>query len=161
MGKTADKATRQAEELTAAALSEPVLVVAYANRCGVMGNIVSRTLLNVASDVVLGDQSGPGPGPVANDEIHTDGANVKVPLAFLFAVTPSKIHIFDIKMFMGNLKLKKEIAALDRAGLELASQEDTLVITYRMVNPQQRQEMMFEIMKSDYARDFAAFVRSV
>ena len=62
MGKTADKMTRQAEELTAAALSEPVLGVAYANRCGVMGNIVSRTLLNVASDVVLGDQSGPGPG---------------------------------------------------------------------------------------------------
>jgi len=61
---------------------------------------------------------------------------------------------------MGNLKLKNEIAALDRADLELASQEDTLVITYRMVNPQQRQEMMFEITKSDYARDFAALVRS-
>jgi hypothetical protein len=61
---------------------------------------------------------------------------------------------------MGNIKVKNEIAAFDRAGLELASEEGTLVITFRMVAPQQRQVMMFEIMKSDYAREFGSLLRS-
>jgi hypothetical protein len=158
MGKTADRMTEQAEEQAAALLSEPVLGVAYANQCGVMGTIVARTALNIADALVPGEI---GSVRMGTDHIYRDGDRLaKIPSAFLFAVTATTVHVFEIKMFMGNTKIKKEIAAFDRAGLELGTQEDTLVITYLMVAPNQRQEMMFEIMKSDYARDFATLVRT-
>ena len=90
MGKTADKATRQAEEQAAALLSEPLLGIGMVNRCGVMGTIAANTALDIADAFLPGELPG---GIVASD-------------------------------------------------------------------PQQRQVMMFEIMKSDYAREFGSLLRS-
>jgi hypothetical protein len=158
MGKTADKATRQAKEGVAALLSEPLIDIAMVNRCGVMGQITRETLENIGEGVLGGELPGTILGP---DHVFRDGAKLaKIPPAFMFAVTASKVHMFEVKFFMGNVKVKDEIATFDRAGLELASQEDTLVVTYRMSAPQQRQEMMFEVMKSDYARDVGTLIRS-
>jgi len=158
MGKMADKATRQAEEQAAALLSEPLLGIGMVNRCGVMGTIAANTALDIADAFLPGELPG---GIVASDHIFRDGQKLaKIPLAFMFAVTASSVHVFEFKAFMGNIKVKNEIAAFDRAGLELASEEGTLVITFRMVAPQQRQVMMFEIMKSDYAREFGSLLRS-
>lgn len=158
MGKMADKATRQAEEQAAALLSEPLIGIAMVNRCGVMGQIVRNTALDIADGLTPGELPGTILGP---DHIYRDDQKLaKIPPAFMIAVTASTVHIFEVKFFMGNVKVKNEIATFDRAGIQLASREDTMVITYRMVAPQQRQEMMFEVMKSDYARDVGTLVRS-
>lgn len=158
MGKTADKATRQAEEQAAALLTEPVIGIGMVNRCGTMGQIARSTASSVADSILPGEIPNTVLGP---DHIYRDGAKLaKIPPAFMFAVTASSVHIFEVKFFMGNVKVKEEIAAFDRAGLDLASEESTLVVTYRMSAPQQRQEMMFEVMKSDYARDVGALIRS-
>jgi hypothetical protein len=158
MGKMADKGIRQAEEGAAAQLSEPVIGIAMVNRCGVMGQISRNTLLDIADSVLPGELPGTVLGP---DHIYRDGDKLaKIPPAFMLAVTASSVHVFDVKFFMGNVKVKNEITSFERAGIQLASQDSTLVITYRMSAPQQRQEMMFEVMKSDYARDVGPLILS-
>jgi hypothetical protein len=158
MGKMADKGIRQAKEQAAGLLSEPLIDIAMVNRSGVMGQITRETLENIGEGVFGTELPGTVLGP---DHIYRDGAKLaKIPPAFMFAVTASTVHMFEVKFFMGNVKVKDEITTFDRAGLELASKEDTLVVTYRMVAPQQRQEMVFEILKSDYARDVGTLIRS-
>ncbi len=158
MGQMADKATRQAKEQAAARVSEPLIDVAMVNRCGVMGQISRETLQNIGEGVLGAELPGTVLGP---DHVYRDGAKLaKIPPAFMLAVTASKVHVFEVKFFMGNVKVKDEITTFDRAGLDVASNESTLVVTYRMSAPQQRQEMMFEVMKSDYARDVGTLIRS-
>ena len=61
-------------------------------------------------------------------------------------------------MIMGRLKLKHEIGAFERAGLQLAVENTSLVTVFRLFSPGQRQDMTFEIMASDYASQFAALL---
>jgi len=158
MGKMADKGIRQATEQAAALVPEPLIDIAMVNRCGVMGQITRETLENIGEGVFGGELPGTVLGP---DHVYRDGAKLaKIPPAFMFAVTASTVHMFEVKFFMGNVKVKDEITTFDRAGIQLGSQEDTLVITYRMAAPQQRLEMMFEVLKCDYARDVGTLIRS-
>jgi len=152
----AERMSEQAEAQAAALLSEPVVGIAFANRCGTLGTIVANTALDIAAGVA-GDQF--GGGTVAKDEIRCDGAKpVSLPTAFLLAVTAARIHVFKIKMAMGRVKLKDELAAFDRAGLQSAVDNQSLVTVFRIRAPRQGMDMAFEIMKSDYATDFAGLI---
>lgn len=154
----AETMTRQARERAGALLSEPLIDVAFANRYGTLSTIVKRTALRIATDITIGEAH--GAMGVPKDEIQREGAKaVPLPSAFLLAVTSANIHVFAIKMFMGNVKVKDALAVFERAGLELVVQDDTLVTVFRMHAPRQGNDMTFEIMKSDYGHDFAALLR--
>lgn len=153
----AERMTEQAEQQSTARVGEPVVGVAFVNRCGTLSTIVVSTAGRILTDGWDHPLAGLG---VPKDEIHREGAKpIPLPYAFLLAVTPTEIHVFEIRMVMGRVKLKDEIAVFERAGLELATQDETLVTAFRIRAPRQGQDMAFEITKSEYATDFAALLR--
>lgn len=153
----ADRMTRQAEEQAAALLSQLAVDVAFVNRCGTLSTIVASTAARIATDWWDHPINSFG---VPYDEIRRDGAKgIPLPYAFLLAVTAAEIHVFKIRMVMGNVRLKDDIAVFERAGLEFAAHEETLVTAFHIRAPGQRQDMAFEITKSEYATDFAALLR--
>ncbi len=145
----AERMISQAREKAAARLAEPLLDAVLVNRLGTLSAIMASTAIGMATD-------GSGGAWVAKDAIHRAGAKpTPLPAAFLLAVTPTSIHVFTVSMIMGRLKVKKEIGVLERAGLQLAVEDTSLVTVFRMRAPRQGQEMGFEIMRSDYATAFA------
>jgi hypothetical protein len=48
------------------------------------------------------------------------GKGAKLPINFVVALTPTAVRILDMKMFWGNVKIKKELGALPRDGLRAA-----------------------------------------
>jgi hypothetical protein len=138
-----------------------VLGVAFANRCGVLANIASRTLMNVAGNVLVGQTVGPG-GVPKDDIRRADGGSTKLPTAFLLAVTAGEVHVFEIRMVMGRVKLKGTLGVFQRSGLELAVDENQMTTVFYIRS--QGQDMTFEIMGgemagADYARQTAALLR--
>ncbi len=57
------------------------------------------------------------------------------------------------------MKVKEEIGAFDRDGLEIATHEEALVRRFAIRSPGQDQEMAFEITRSDYATEFASLLQ--
>ena len=110
----ADSMIRQAREKAAARLNQPVMDAVLVNRFGTLSGILASTAIGIATD-------GTGGAWVPKDAIDRAGHTpVPLPHAFLLAVTPSTIHVFTIRMIMGRLKLKDEIGAFERAGLQPA-----------------------------------------
>lgn len=150
-------------EKASAALGEPVLDVCSVNRVGVLSNIATRTVANVAGELLIGQTV--GPGGVPKDEIRRVGApSTPLPHAFLLAFTATNIHVFSFKAFMGRMKLKDELGAFQRAGLELEVQEGEILTVYHVSSPQEGQDMMFEMMGGktaggEYTRELAALLR--
>ena len=131
-------------------LAEEVQGAVLANRCGVMDAVLSSAAADVVSD-------GIGGHGVPKDEVRQGRRPpVQLPLAFLLAVTGTRIHVFAIRMAFGRLKVKQELATLQRAGLQGAVRQEPISTVFRLQEPGQRSGLSFEIMTSDYARDFAA-----
>lgn len=148
----AESMTKQAREKVAARLTEPLIDVAMVNRYGVLSGILASTAIGIATD-------GAGGAWVPKDAIHREGSKpTPLPHAFLVAVTGTAVHVFTIRMIMGRLKVKDEIGVFERAGLQLAVEEMSLVTVFQLYAPRQRQDMTFEIMRSEYATDFAALL---
>ena len=148
---------------TSAVLGEPVLDMCAVNRVGVLSNIATRALANVAGELLIGQTV--GPGTVPKDEIRrVEEPPTPLPHAFLLAFTAQNIHVFSFKAFMGRMKLKDELGAFQRAGLEVAVQENEILTVYHVNSPQQRQDMMFEMMGGstaggEYTRELADLLR--
>ncbi|MBA3339062.1 MAG: hypothetical protein H0T54_04825 [Geodermatophilaceae bacterium] len=148
----AESMIRQAREKAGQRLDEPVVDAVLVNRLGTLSAIVASTAFGLATD-------GSGGAWVAKDGIHRAGAKpTPLPPAFMVAVTTTQIHVFTVSMFMGRLKVKKEIGAFERAGLQVAVEDTSLVTVFRMRAPRQRLEMAFEIMRSDYATAFGVLL---
>lgn len=118
----------------------------------------------MASDLLLGETIGPGLPP--KDEIRRrSGSSTPLPHAFVLAVTATSIHVFSFKVaFIGGMKLKDELGAFDREGLQLDVQEHDVLTVYHINAPQQGQDMMFEMMGGkaaggEYTRELASMLR--
>lgn len=154
----ADAMTEKAQKAVASLVPEPVLGVAFCNRCGTLDTIVARQMMVIASDLAGGDSGGGFSVPV--DAIHRNGAKpTPLPPAFLLAVTPNRVHVYNIKMFMGRVSVKDELGVFDRRGLEVSVEDADLTTRFAMRSPTMGQGMAFEIMKSDYATSFGQLLR--
>jgi len=148
----ADSMGRQAREKAAAALSEPVLDAVLVNRYGTLSAILTSTAMSIGT-------GGYGGAWVPKDGIQRAGHKpIPLPHAFLLAVTANAIHVFTVRMIMGRLKVKKPLGVFERAGLQLAVEHRSMVTVFGIRAPRQRQEMTFEIMRSEYADSFAALL---
>lgn len=144
---TAERMTRQATEQSAERLGEPVVGVALVNRCGTLTGIVTSTLIDL-------DPNGVGRVVAAPDAIRRAGRPVAdLPSAFLLSLTATQVHVFTIRMAFSRLKVKDEIGVLDRAGLQLQTADQGLVLAFAVRSGDV--DLAFEIMTSDYATDFA------
>jgi hypothetical protein len=151
----ADAMTAKAQSEVAALVSEPVLGVAFCNRCGTLDTIVARQITVIAT----GGASGGG-YRVPVDEIHRDGGKpTPLPPAFLLGVTATKVHIYKVRMIMGRVSLKGELGVFDRRGLDVSVEDGGLTTRFGMWSPAMRQGMAFEILKSEYATDFARLLQ--
>jgi hypothetical protein len=131
-------------------LQAPVQAAVLANRCGVMDAVLSSAAADVLTD-------GIGGRGVPKDQVRQQRRPpVQLPLAFLLAVTAARIHVFAVRMAFGRLRVKQELAVLDRAGLQGAVRQGPISTVFRLQEPGQGSGLSFEIMTSDYARDFAA-----
>ncbi len=54
------------------------------------------------------------------------------------------------------LRVKQELATFDRAGLQGAARQGSVTTVFHLKEPGRRSGLSFEIVASDYARDFAA-----
>ncbi len=142
----------QARQKAAERLARPVIDAVLVNRLGTLSGILASTAIGAVTD-------GSGGAWVAKDAIQRAGAKPSpLPPAFMLAVTGSQIYVFTVGMFMGRLKVKKEIGVFERLGLQLAIEDTSLVTVFRMRAPRQGQEMAFEIMRSDYATAFGVLL---
>jgi len=154
----ADAMTEKAQKSVAAAVSEPVLGVAFCNRCGTLDTIVARQVAVIAAGILGGDSGGAFGVPL--DAIHRDGSKpTPLPPAFLLGVTPTHIHVYNIKMFMGRVSLKGELGVFDRRGLQVSVEDGGLTTRFALRSPVMGQGMAFEILKSDYATSFGHLLR--
>ena len=148
----ADSMIAQAREKSGQRLAQPVLDAVLVNRLGTLSGILASTAIGLATD-------GSGGAWVAKDDIRRAGAKpTPLPPAFMVALTATEIHVFTASMFMGRLKVKKEIGVFERVGLQLAIEDTSLVTVFRLRAPRQGQEMAFEIMHSDYATAFGVLL---
>jgi hypothetical protein len=130
-------------------LEDPVLGAALVNRTGTMDAIVTSTALDVAT-------GGHGAVAVPKDEVRQDGVRpVRLPLAFMVAVTATRLHVFAIGMALGRLRVKEQLAALSRDALTVSAEQGGMTTVFRVLGPGGRRLMVFEILTSDYAREFA------
>lgn len=151
----ADAMTEKAQSSVAALVSEPVLGVAFCNRCGTLDTIVARQM----TVIVTGGASGGG-FSVPVDEIHREGGKpTPLPPAFLLGVTPTKVHVYKVRMIMGRVSLKGELGVFERVGLHVSVEDGGLTTRFALWSPAMRQGMAFEILKSDYAADFARLLQ--
>jgi hypothetical protein len=151
----AESIDKKARSAVAALVSEPVVGAALANRCGTLDTIVARQVAVIAT----GGESGGG-FAVPHDAIYRDGSKpTPLPPAFLLGVTPTKVHVYKVRMIMGRLSIKGELGVFDRGGLEVSVEEVGLNTRFRMRSPVMRQQMAFEILTCDYATDFARLLQ--
>ena len=83
----------------------------------------------------------------------------KAVAAAVSGVTPNRIHVYNIKMFMGRVSVKGELGVFDRRGLQVSVEDGDLTTRFGMRSPTQRQSMAFEILKSEYATSFGRLLQ--
>jgi hypothetical protein len=129
-----EKYVTNAAKAAAKLLDEPVVHVAFGSRSGAMKSLVTSEVTGIG-------------GMAPRDVIHREGGkNTKLPLNFLIIVTPSKVHVYQHKMFWGSIKIKKELGVFERAGLQVQVGDSTVrQFQISSVNPPQA--MHFEMAR--------------
>jgi hypothetical protein len=132
-------------------VDEPVLGIAFANRSGAMGALVAGEVVGLA-------QAGLGGGATTGGRMAPRGSigregdkKTRLPLNFLVAITPTRVHVYKHKMFWGSVKIKGELGVFERAGLEVEVKDGRLTKQFHLHSPAQEQTMSFEITRSKVA----------
>ena len=160
----AAKVTAQLEQKAAEAVGVPVLGAGAVNRVGTMRYLATNEVGDVAGDVLFGQHVGTRGLP--KDQIRRAGGEpTDLPSGFALVVTADHVHVFDVRFGpRTRVKLKKELGRFDRAGLEAAVQEGTLVTVYHLYSPGQGQDVMFEMLGGStaggrYTTELTALIR--
>src|ERR1051326_6284341 len=106
-----DRFYRKAREKLEAHVGEPVEVIGWAARTGAMNAVI-------ANQLGLGGMAPRGRMVAAGGE---QGA--KLPLNFLVALTPTALRVFRFRRGWTGIRIKKELGALPREGLELSIED--------------------------------------
>ena len=127
-----DRYTANAIAAAAKASGEEILFATFASRTGAMASVVSGIVTGVG-----------GLGP--RDKIRREaGADTKLPLNFLLAVTPTSVQFFAHKLFWGRVKIKRTLGVLPRAGLQVHVGQGA-IRQFQLHAPNPPQTVAFEI----------------
>jgi hypothetical protein len=147
-----------AKKAVAAVVGEEVLNVSFANRSGSLNAVLAGQVLRGA-EIGLGGDGITGVA-VPRGAIKREGAKkTRLPMNFLVAVTPARIHIYKHKMFWGSVKLKGELGVFEREGLEITIEDRGLTKQFALNSPASGQQMRFEMTKHRVTTELADLLR--
>jgi hypothetical protein len=152
---------RYLKNATAAAAKrtgEEILGVAFCNRAGSMRALVAGEVLQLG-EAALGGGAVAGINAPAGAIQREGGKKTRLPLNFVVAITPARVHVFKHRMFWGSVKLKSELGVFDRAGLQVGVRDGAITKQFMLHSPGQGQTMAFEMTDVEHTREIAALLQ--
>jgi hypothetical protein len=150
---------RKAREKVEARVHEPVEVIGWASRAGsmnaVLGGAVLRGAASAANSPIVAGTAVPGSKMHAGD----GGKDVRLPLNFLVALTPTTFRVFKIRKTWTGLKLKKDLGALPRDGLQVETSDGGVAKRFSL-HAADGSSITFEMTRSKFATTFADDLRA-
>jgi hypothetical protein len=144
------KAKQKVEER----VGEPVEVLGWASRSGAMGAVIAGQVAR-GVDVAGGNPIGLGTSiPKGHMVAEGGGKGTKLPINFLVALTPNALRVFAVSNGWGGAKVKKELGALPRAGLQLAVEDGGVTKKFQL-QASDGSAIGFEMTRSKFASTFA------
>jgi hypothetical protein len=96
-----------------------------------------------AADGGLGPMGARAPGSRIRRE---GGKDTRLPMSFLVAVTPARIHVYKIRRWWGWITISRELAVFDRDGLIVDVSGDRMK-RFTLHSPAAGQTMAFEMLR--------------
>ena len=145
---------RKARAKIEAQIGEPVEVLGWASRSGAMGAVIGGELLR-GVDAAGGNPIGLGASVPRGHMVAPGGAKgARLPVNFLVALTPNALRVFALRKTWTGLKLKKELGALPREGLQLSVDAGGMTKRFKL-DAADGSGLGFEMTRSKFATTFA------
>jgi hypothetical protein len=135
-------------------IDEPVEVIGVASRSGAMGALVAGTALRGAETVMSSPIVSGSKTPSGRMRTGDGGKGSRLPLNFVVALTPTALRVFKWRKTWFGSKIKKELGALPREGLQLAVSDGAIVKKFRLEHPD-GSAIAFEMTRSRWTTAFA------
>jgi hypothetical protein len=154
-----DRFYRQATEKVQDRVGEPVELITTAARPGAMAAVIAGQVAR-GIDVAGGNPIGLGAAIPKGRMVAAGGAEgSKLPMSFLVALTPSALRVFTVSQSLFGVKVKKELGALPRDGLQLAT-ADRGIATQFQLQASDGSGMAFEMNRCKFTSRFTEDLRA-
>jgi hypothetical protein len=137
---------------------EDVVRVGWASRPGATAAVVQGELVGGAASLAGG--LGPLGVSIPRGRIHREGGkDTKLPVSFLVAVTREHVYVYKFTKGWFGVKLKQELGAFDRDGLQVGVHAGKVMRQFTLVSPAAGQSMAFEMMRHRVTDELEAALR--
>ena len=144
-----DRFYRKAGAKVAARVGEPVELITMASRTGAMNAFVAGKVGSIG----LGAPEGSAP----RSRMRTrdgGGKGVRLPTTFMVALTPTAFRVFKFRRTWFGLRIRTELGALPREGLQLETSDHGLAKQFRLAGAD-GSEIRFEMNRVKFTIKFA------
>jgi hypothetical protein len=154
-----DRFYRQASEKVSDRVGEPVELITRAGRPGAMAAVIAGQVAR-GIDVAGGNPNGLGAAIPKGRMVAAGGTEgSKLPMSFLVALTPNALRVFTVTQSMFGVKVKKELGALPREGLRLAT-ADAGIATQFQLEGADGSAIAFEMNRCKFTTKFGDDLRA-
>ena len=144
-----DRFYRKARAKVAARIGEPVELITMASRTGAMSAFVAGKVGSIG----LGTPE--GMAPRSRMKTGDDGGKgVRLPTTFMVALTPTAFRVFKFRRTWFGLRIRKELGALPREGLQLETSDHGITKQFRLAGTD-GSEIRFEMNRVKFTTKFA------
>jgi hypothetical protein len=145
---------RKAREKVENRIGEPVEVIGWASRSGAMGAVIAGTVLRGAETAMDSPIVAGAAVPRGRMQTAHAGKGTRLPINFLVVLTPTAFRVFKIRKTWTGVKIKQELGALPREGLQVEIDDAGIVKRFRL-DGADGSALGFEMTRSKFATSFA------
>jgi hypothetical protein len=135
-------------------LGEQVEVLGVGSRCGAMNAVIAGTALRGAESVVGSPIIAGAKVPAGRLGTSAGGKDVRLPMSFVVALTPTSVHVLKWRKTWLGTKVKKELGAIPRDGLQLEVSDHGVVKRFVLAHPD-GVALAFEMTRMKWTTSFA------
>jgi hypothetical protein len=150
---------RKAREKIENRIGEPVEVIGWAGRSGATAAVLAGAALRGAETAMDSAVVAGAAAPRGRMQTGGAGKGTRLPMNFMVVLTPTAFRVFKIRKTWTGLKIKEELGALPREGLQVEI-DDAGINKYFSLKGADGSALGFEMMRSKFATTFADDLRA-
>jgi hypothetical protein len=150
---------RKAREKIETRIGERVEVIGWASRSGAMTAVLAGAALRGAETAMGGAIVAGAAAPRGRIQTGGEGKGARLPMNFMVVLTPTAFRVFKIRKTWTGVRIKKELGALPREGLQVKIDDAGVSKRFRL-DGADGSALGFEMTRSKFATTFADDLRA-